>query len=416
MHRLLDFVKSYKTIAKNTMFLSIIECVHLIMPFLALPYILQTVGTENYGKIIFAQAIIVFFSTFIDFGVNIPAVKLVSRNRNSRMKLQLIVGSVISLKIATFVIALLFFSAMVLLIPKYRCEWAVFFAAFLSCLGNVIFCHWFFQGIEKMLAITIVRVSSMMLYLVALFTFVRTKEQYALIPLWQSLALILTSLGAFLYMCFREKVIPIPRKKMFVKRFKEAIPFFLSRCSAVLNHYSGTVVVGAVLGNHSVAVYDLAKKIVNAALIPYSMLTQSVYPHNAQKRDARFATQALLLAVGICCVGLLALYFISPYLIDFLSKGKLADAVPLLRFLEIHILLCSFTYYLGTPMLVAWGYSKPFNDSVIVSTAFLLITYALLYSFSINSVYVFASVCISAEVIVLVYRGYYCFKHRIIRL
>ena len=46
-------IRSYKTVLKNTFYLSILEAVHVLIPFVALPYIIKTVGAENYGKVVF---------------------------------------------------------------------------------------------------------------------------------------------------------------------------------------------------------------------------------------------------------------------------------------------------------------------------------------------------------------------------
>lgn len=48
------YLDSYKVIFQNTFYLSIIEAIRLIMPFIALPYIITTIGATNYGIIIFS--------------------------------------------------------------------------------------------------------------------------------------------------------------------------------------------------------------------------------------------------------------------------------------------------------------------------------------------------------------------------
>ena len=40
----------------------------MAMPFIALPYVLKTIGASNYGLAVFAQTIISYFSIFINFG------------------------------------------------------------------------------------------------------------------------------------------------------------------------------------------------------------------------------------------------------------------------------------------------------------------------------------------------------------
>lgn len=68
-------LKQYKTIAVNFFFLSFVEGIKLALPIVAMPYIIKVAGVENYGKIIFSQAIMAYFSKFINFGLNIVIVK-----------------------------------------------------------------------------------------------------------------------------------------------------------------------------------------------------------------------------------------------------------------------------------------------------------------------------------------------------
>ena len=168
------------------------------------------------------------------------------------------------------------------------------------------------------------------------------------------------------------------------------------------------------MNDYSVAVYDLAVKISRAALIPVSMLTQAIFPHNARYRDRKFAMRAFAGLLGTASCGVIVLYFLAPFLVHFLGDGQLPEAVPLLRFLEIQVLLCAFTYYLGSPLLVAWGYPKPFNHSVLIATGGLLLIYVTFYFFSLSSVYWFALAVILSELIILIYRAFYCIKYKII--
>ncbi|RGZ86085.1 hypothetical protein DW968_08110 [Bacteroides fragilis] len=56
---------SYKVIFQNTFYLSIIEAIRLIMPFIALPYIITTIGATNYGIIIFLKRLFHIFQLLL---------------------------------------------------------------------------------------------------------------------------------------------------------------------------------------------------------------------------------------------------------------------------------------------------------------------------------------------------------------
>ena len=120
--------------------------------------------------------------------------------------------------------------------------------------------------------------------------------------------------------------------------------------------------------------------------------------------------------VIISILGLIALYFIAPLLISFLGNGQMDSSVPILRFFEIYILVEICSIFCGTPLLVAWGYSRPFNDSVFVATAGLLLMYGIFWYFGINSVYCFAAALLISELILLAYRAFYCVKYKIIAI
>ena len=85
-------LRNNKTIAKNTGYLTIIECVRIFMPFVALPYIIRTVGMERYGMVALAQTIVQYFIVVINFGLDISAVKDVSVHRNDKLALNRIVS------------------------------------------------------------------------------------------------------------------------------------------------------------------------------------------------------------------------------------------------------------------------------------------------------------------------------------
>lgn len=62
------------------------EAIRLIMPFIALPYIITTIGATNYGIIIFSQTIVSYFSIVINWGLDVTSVREVSLNRGSLKK------------------------------------------------------------------------------------------------------------------------------------------------------------------------------------------------------------------------------------------------------------------------------------------------------------------------------------------
>ena len=69
------------------------------------------------------------------------------------------------------------------------------------------------------------------------------------------------------------------------------------------------------------------------------------------------------------------IYFLAPFAVYYFAGNTMSEAITLLRILTLFIFCGCITTYLGTPVLVSFGYPKPFNMSVILSTVILLFLY-----------------------------------------
>ena len=150
---------------------------------------------------------------------------------------------------------------------------------------------------------------------------------------------------------------------------------------------------------HEVAVFDLAQKIAMTALVPLQMLNQALFPHIAKTLDRKFVNKCfrlILLATG--CI-IVIVYILAPFAVFVLSDGKLPES--------------SFT---GSPVLVSFGYSKPFNRSVVLSTFVLIVIYMVLYFTNSFSIINFALALGFAEFVIAIYRLYYCNRYKLIML
>ena len=116
----LNALKQYNVIAKNTFYLSIIEGLRLLMPFIALPYIIHTVGGVNYGKICFAQTVIAYFLTIVDFGLNIVAVKEVAVNIENKEKLSSIVSAFLWIRLFLCSAGLIILLLLLMIVPLFK--------------------------------------------------------------------------------------------------------------------------------------------------------------------------------------------------------------------------------------------------------------------------------------------------------
>ena len=145
-----------------------------------MPYLARVLGVSCIGKIAFASAIIVYLQTLVDYGFNFTATRDIARKRNDLEEVSKIYSSVLYTKICLLLIAAMILSLLILIIPKMREEWPLLLTTFMLLPGYIVFPEWLFQVLEKMKFITILNIVSKFIFTVAVFIFIKSREDYLL--------------------------------------------------------------------------------------------------------------------------------------------------------------------------------------------------------------------------------------------
>ena len=414
MH-ILWFLKAHCSIFRNTGYLSIIELFRFLIPFVALPYLIKVVGPEKYGTVVFVQTIVSYFSYFINFGIDVSAIRDVSTNRECSQKLSEIVCSIIGVKFCLLLASILFYILIICLLPMGRQHTLLFWGAFLTCFSDVLLPIWFFQGVEKMKYLTFVQSISILLYIIFIVLFIKIPDHYERIALIQSLC---NLFAGFLSICimfhvFKLRILRVKLNAM-LDVVKRSFPFFLSRISNFFNISISKLICGSFFSMNLVAAYDLMLKIDAGMSIPMTMINQAVYPHIAKTKDRLFATKFLLVIVIVSLCMSLFMFISAPLANAIFAGGSLPESVTLIRIASISVFFAGIDVYLGAPVLVSFGFSKIFNRSVYFATICLLITYFILFTMGILTYTSFVIAFVIAEIATTFCRWYSCRKNKLI--
>ncbi|MDR1331333.1 MAG: oligosaccharide flippase family protein [Tannerella sp.] len=405
----------YSPIVRNASWLTLFEVMRILMPFIAMPYLIHTVGRERYGAVVVAQAIIAFASLLVNFGLDISAVKDIAQCRDDRRKTDETVSAVMILK------TLLFFCAWAILIflihasPYFGRMSLLLCNAFPACVADVLVPVWYYQGKENLRMLTFVRFFSIAFYTLTIFIFVRSEGDYANIPLLQSAGLILSGLASCYLVFVKDGVrFRVPAAAVIVRKFRESVPFFFSRASLAVNAQMAKIMCGAWLGNADVTAFDVAQKICNGGMMPVQMFCQALYPNLSKSRDRSLLRHSFGVTALITTAVAVALFFAAGFATDLLSAGRTPQSAAILRILCLYVFFSGFSVFTGASALVVFDRQRPFNASIILSSLVLVACYALMIATGSNSIYLYAWTLVLAECVVLAYRFYYCRKYGLI--
>ena len=361
----------HKKLIQNFGYLSALQIFNLILPLLTYPYLIRILGKEVYGLIVFAQAVIIYFTILTNYGFSISAVKEVSIHRAEKNKLSDIFSCVTIIKTFLLAVSIFILYSVLFFIPQAQDYKTLFFLSMWICIYDILFPSWYFQGIEEMKYITYLTLIGRVFFASLIFIFVKDKSDYLLVPIINGVGAIITGLFSLYIIIIKHKVrFIIPDFKSVKYYFKDSTPIFLSNLSVRIYVSTNKVLVGSFLGMADVAYYDLAEKINTILRSPLSILSQSLFPKISKDRDKYFVKKIFKISVLVNIVLFIVILLTSNYIVLWLGGEEMLDAVIVVNLLAITLPLLAMNNVFGVQLLLTFGYNKLFSKGIILSGLF----------------------------------------------
>lgn len=250
------------------------------------------------------------------------------------------------------------------------------------------------------------------LSLFLIFLVIKSDSDFIFVPLLNSIGGMFASIVSFYilvrYFSVRLSFLPFRYVKIV---FCKSFPFFISRFTSIAKEKTNAVLIGATLSYGDLAIYDLATKIVGILRIPFNILAQVLYPSIVYSKDISVVKTILKISISISLIIICFILFMAPYAVDFWGNSQLNEATDLVYVLSTVLPAVGISSVLGASTLVAFGYNKEYNLSVIYSSVLYLVIVALVFLLGNISLYTMALVYILPEYFICAYRYFISKKH-----
>jgi len=398
-----------KRLVSNFFSLSLLQGFTYVLPLLTLPYLVRVLGINLFGKVEFAQSFIVFFHILVDFGFNLSATREISVHREDKNKITEIFSSIMIIKLFLVIFSLTLMSIIIFCFNEFKVDWQLYYLTFLWVIGQALFPVWYFQGLEKMKYITIVNIFAKIIFTVLIFVFIKSHDDYILVPFLNGLGLISSGILSLIIV-----------KKIFKQEFKlygykilkgyfiESSHFFLSRVAITIYTTSNIFVLGIFTNSTMVGYYSVAEKLYRALQQLYQPLVQTLYPYVSKEKNIKLFKKVFKGVVVSNIVIAFLLFILGQNIFDLLFTQKIGeDSLRVFHILLIAIAIVVPSILMGYPFLGALGYKKYANISVIYGSIIHLLGLCILIFFDSISIYSVAFMVVITEFLVFSSRVYW---------
>ena len=399
---------------ENFLSLTILQGINYLLPLITIPYLYNHLGVERYGLVNFAISFIQYFLIVTDFGFGLSGTRYIAENRDHKEAIDTYVNSATFSRIGICIISFAVLLICLFLIPSLRQEKVFFLLFFGQVIGNIMSPYWFFQGMEKMIFITMMKVITKILSLTPLFFVVKDSVDYFYIPICYSVGSIGSGIICLYLMKKRFGVnFFFPKIKNIVIVTKDSANYFLSRISVSMFTNTNTFVLGLVLGNTIVGYYSLADKVYQALTGIYQPLVAAIFPYMTKNKRITLFKKIFIWSnlANICLVVIVALGISD--IMHLLFRNVDESSVKVMHIFLFACLVALPNTLLGYPFLAALGHPNFTNYSLVGVSLMHIVIIVCLWTCGWISIYNVAWVVVITETSLLFIRAWGGYKYQL---
>ncbi len=364
--------KDYRRILDNIMSLTGIQLVQYLLPLVTFPYLTRVLGPANFGRVAFAVAFIGYFQILTDYGFNLSATREISINRENKKKISEIYSSVMVTKLILMFLTFILMLVIISSFERFQGDPLLYIFTFGLVVGAVLFPVWFFQGVERMRYISILRILSSLIYTALIFLIVRGPNDYLYVPLINSIGFIIVGVYSqhVVRREFKVKFV-MPTLEDVKRQLVEGWHLFISMLAVSLYTTSNRFILGLLVNNTTLGYYAVAEDITRALQGLISPIGQAIYPYFSRiqvedRERAKMELKKMVIIIGIVTfIFSILLVFAAPLIVRLLAGPLYMESIPLLQVLVFIIFAIGVNNILGIQGLVSFGYKEKFTRIVL---------------------------------------------------
>ena len=316
--------------------------------------------------------------------INADRVWAIVENKDKPFKINEIISSIFILKSLLFITSIL----SIIIIGNFDVFYddrQLLTLLMLCGIGEVLFPIWFFQGVENLKPATIIVFISRIFLLIGTLIFVKNDQNVQhYVILFVSSSLLMGLLGFFYILRYFDLKIRLVSIRKLKGYFKESLPFFIGRFLSLAFNFGTIFFIGKFCLLEDVTGFDTSLKIVMLGVIPFEMLQQAVFPTISRTKNKKLLRNLVYFSMLVGTIIGTIIFLFSEHFMVWFGGIEMLQFSNALKILSILCPFVSLTFILGTCSLVAFGFHKEYNLSLIITS--LIYVFILLALFFFNKI------------------------------
>lgn len=266
------------TLKRNFLYNSALTISNYIFPLLTFPYVTRVLGVANIGIYSFVDSIVNFFLLFATLGVSIVGIREISKSRTfeNEYVMSQTFSNIFIFNLLFTIITLASLLIAVFFVPAFSEAKEMLYIGGAKILFSLFLIEWLYKGVEDFRYITIRSIIVKFVYVIAVFIFIREKNDYVL---YFGLSAGMVFVNSIINWVYKGKYVRLVLKGVSFDKFSKPI-FTLGIYMFLTSMYTSfnMLFLGFSTNEQEVGYYATATKLYGLILTLFTALTTVMLP------------------------------------------------------------------------------------------------------------------------------------------
>src|SRR5690554_3954864 len=247
---------------QNFIFLFLIQSSNVMVSLITIPLLIQSLGLAQFGLVNLSLSVIFFANVGVTFGYNLSGPREIAVAQDNPQTMSEVASKIFFSKFLFALSACLILGILVLAFDFFNGYKVILLFSLLLLFSEATQSIWFFQGLEKMRSVSVANLFAKLLYLIALFLFIKAPEDAK----WVNFLLGMTAFGlnvllvAYIHFGLKVKLY-LPKWKSLIASWKENFSLFLSGVTSHFSVSGGLIILSFFASASVLGMFSMAEKI-----------------------------------------------------------------------------------------------------------------------------------------------------------
>ena len=395
-------------IKKNFAYNSFLTVSNYLINLILFPYCARVLGVERFGTTNFVQNVVEYFVFIAMMGITHICVREIAKCNDINERNQCY-SSLLLLNLFYSFVSLSIFLPLIFIVDRFVSLQTLFILGSFHILFSVFKVEWLFRGVEDFRYITIRNIAIKVIYVISVFLFVRSSDDYIL---FYGLTVFVTLVNAVINYVYSRSIVKFT--------FKGITPFKYLNSSLSLGFYSiltsmyttfNVIYLGLVWDDVQVGFYTTAIKLYTVIVGFYSAFTGVMMPrlsfilNNKDENEYKQLIDkslSLLYTVTIPCV--LILMVLSPEVVLLLAGNEYEPSIVMSRVVIPVLFIVGLGQILSFQVLIPRGMDKSTLQASLIGACV-----GIGFNFLLTTSYGAIGTCITVFLTEICVTGFYMY-------